>query len=117
MNDVGGLIGSTTIGFLSDLTYGKRSPVTMASLLLSILIVFILVINYDAITYSKLMLDIFFFGLFFQGVANTIVGACSADMGKGSGNSNERAVATVTGIIDGTGSIGASIGQFMVGAT
>lgn len=117
MNDIGGLIGSAGIGFLSDLTYGKRSPVTMIALLLSCVILYALIISYAQITYTKLLIDIFFFGLFFQGVANTIVGACSADMGKGSGNKNEKAVSTVTGIIDGTGSIGSSIGQFSVGAT
>ena len=62
------------------------------------------------------MASFFFYGMFMQGVTNTIAATCSADIGKGSGAS-ERAVATVTGIIDGSGSVGASIGQFTVGAT
>ena len=115
---MGALIGSSAIGYISDLTYGKRSPATLTALVFSCLIFYLLTLNYAEITYAKLMVSFFFYGMFIQGVTNTIAATCSADIGKGSGDaSNQRAVATVTGIIDGSGSVGASIGQFTVGAT
>ena len=110
MNDVGGLIGSWSIGFISDATYGKRSPATLVALTLSCLIFYLLTIEYDKIDYAILMVSFFFYGMFIQGVTNTIAATCSADIGKKSGNKNEKAVATVSGIIDGMGSVGASIG-------
>ena len=119
MNDAGALIGSSAMGYISDMTYGKRSPVTLTALVFSCLIFYSLTIRYDSISYSKLMASFFFYGMFMQGVTNTIAATCSADIGKGSSanGGSERAVATVTGIIDGSGSVGASIGQFTVGAT
>ena len=52
-----------------------------------------------------------------QGVTNTIAATCSADCGKQIKEKNTKAVSTVTGIIDGMGSVGAAIGQFIVGWT
>ena len=116
MNDVGGLLGSISMGYVSDLTYGKRSPVSMFAIIVTCIIFYTLVIRYNDITYTSLMIVFLFYGFFMQGVVNTIAATCSADIGKGSGK-NKRAVGTVTGIIDGSGSVGASIGQFTVGVT
>ena len=109
-NDVGGLLGSFVIGFISDLTYGKRSPATFTSLLLSCGVWYALVVWYNSLTYASLMVVFFFYGLFMQGVTNTIAATCSIDIGKAIPNKNTKAVSTVTGIIDGMGNIGASIG-------
>ena len=43
-----------------------------------------------------------------QGVTNTIAATCSADIGKAIPDKNTKAVSTVTRIIDGMGSVGAS---------
>ena len=116
MNDIGGFLGSISMGYLSDLTYGKRSPVALFGIIMTCVIFYSLFIRYDYITYPSLMVAFLFYGFFMQGVANTLVATCSADIGKGSGK-HTKAVATVTGIIDGSGSVGASIGQFVVGST
>uniref|UniRef100_K1PQX4 Sugar phosphate exchanger 3 n=1 Tax=Magallana gigas TaxID=29159 RepID=K1PQX4_MAGGI len=51
-------------------------------------------------------------GFFIGGVANLVSAAISADLGKqGPVQGNSEALATVTGIVDGTGSVGAAIGQ------
>ena len=107
MNDVGAIIGVFLTGYISDLTYGKRSPVTLVSCILAALIFIMFTINYGDISYTKLMVSFFFFGMFSNGVSATIVGTSSADIGKSAG---EKAVSTVTGIIDGTGSFGSSVG-------
>ena len=116
MNDIGGILGSISMGYLSDLTYGKRSPVSLFAIIMTCVIFYSLVIRYDYLSYGSLMVAFLFYGFFMQGVTNTIAATCSADIGKGSGK-HTKAVATVTGIIDGSGSVGASIGQFVVGAT
>ena len=114
MNDVGAIIGVFLAGYISDLTYGKRSPVTLVACMLAALIFIMFTVNYGEISYTKLMFSFFFFGMFSNGSSATIVGTASADIGKSAG---EKGVSTVTGIIDGTGSFGSSVGQFTVGAT
>ena len=47
MNDIGALIGSSAIGYISDLTYGKRSPVTLTALVLSCIIFYTLTVQYE----------------------------------------------------------------------
>jgi len=64
MNDVGGLIGSFTVGYLSDLTYSKRSPLTFMFLVLSCLLWYILFATYDSLDYAKLMVSFLFYGFF-----------------------------------------------------
>ena len=110
MNDVGGLLGSFCIGYISDMMYGKRSPITIVFLVLSCVIWYMLCVEYNSLTYESLMVSFFFYGYFMQGVTNTIAATCSADIGKAIPNKNTKAVSTVTGIIDGMGSVGAAIG-------
>lgn len=52
-------------------------------------------------------------GFFIGGAANMISAAITADLGTSIKN-NKDALATVTGIVDGTGSVGAAIGQILV---
>ena len=117
VNDIGGMIGSVFIGYISDLTYGKRSPVSIVALILSCVIWYTFTIEYNHLTYLSLLISFFFYGMFMQGVTNTIAGLAGMDIAKGIPDKNTKAVSTVTGIIDGTGSMGAAIGQFIVGQT
>jgi len=82
MNDVGGLLGSFCIGYISDVTYSKRSPITFVFLILSCVIWYTLTATYNSITYQSLLVSFFFYGYFMQGVTNTIAATCSADCGK-----------------------------------
>ncbi len=60
----------------------------------------------------------FFLGFFISGLNNLISSACAADIGKHESlKGNKRATSTVTGIIDGTGTLGSAAGQYMIGAT
>jgi sugar phosphate permease len=60
------------------------------------------------------MLYFFFFGLFLQSVANTLVASCSADIGRDSGTAKS-VTSTVTGIIDGSGGVGSAVAMFLIG--
>uniref|UniRef100_A0A2P2QU88 Uncharacterized protein MANES_06G134900 n=1 Tax=Rhizophora mucronata TaxID=61149 RepID=A0A2P2QU88_RHIMU len=58
----------------------------------------------------------FLTGMFVNGPYALITTAVSADLGTHSSlKGNSRALATVTGIIDGTGSVGAAIGPLLTG--
>ena len=54
-------------------------------------------------------------GVFIGGPANMISAAITADLGRQEVlASSDRALSTVTGIVDGTGSFGAAIGQVLI---
>lgn len=53
----------------------------------------------------------FLLGFFISGLNNMISSACSADLGKQEAlKGNAKAISTVTGIIDGTGTLGSAAG-------
>uniref|UniRef100_A0A667IEI2 Sugar phosphate exchanger 3 n=1 Tax=Lynx canadensis TaxID=61383 RepID=A0A667IEI2_LYNCA len=110
--DVGGIIGGTLQGFVSDVLQ-KRAPVLALSLLLAVgsLVGYSRSPNDKSINALLMAVTGFFIG----GPSNMISSAISADLGhqeliQGS----SEALATVTGIVDGTGSIGAAVGQYLV---
>ena len=64
------------------------------------------------------MTSMFFLGFFISGLNNLISSACAADLGKQESlKGNQRATSTVTGIIDGTGTLGSAAGQYIIGVT
>ncbi|XP_072309330.1 sugar phosphate exchanger 3 [Eucyclogobius newberryi] len=110
--DVGGIIGGTIQGLISDLM-GKRAPVLALSLLCAMgaLGGFSQSPNNQLINAVLLAITGFFTG----GPSNMISSAISADLGRQDAlRGSQEALATVTGIVDGTGSIGAAVGQYLV---
>uniref|UniRef100_A0A2K5EWG7 Sugar phosphate exchanger 3 n=1 Tax=Aotus nancymaae TaxID=37293 RepID=A0A2K5EWG7_AOTNA len=92
--DVGGIIGGTLQGFISDVLQ-KRAPMALLARVSSLL--------------DELVR--FFIG----GPSNMISSAISADLGRQELiQGSSEALATVTGIVDGSGSIGAAVGQYLV---
>ncbi|XP_065659896.1 sugar phosphate exchanger 3-like [Hydra vulgaris] len=110
--DIGGIIGGVAAGVISDMMR-VRSPIVCIMLLLSMGSLYLYSIaggNY--VTNVALMIVV---GVFVGGPANTISTAITADLGKHDKiKDNAEALSTVTGIIDGTGSFGAAIGQYLV---
>lgn len=112
--DVGGVCGGILAGLISDLI-DARAVTSIAFLLLSIpaLVLYRAFGSISTVTNTCLM---FLSGLLVNGPYSLITTAVAADLGTQSmlaGNS--RALATVTAIIDGTGSIGAALGPLMAG--
>ncbi|KAM4615441.1 sugar phosphate exchanger 3 [Polymixia lowei] len=110
--DVGGIIGGTVQGLISDFL-GKRSPVLALSLLLAMgaLVGYSHSPNEQVANAALLATTGFFIG----GPSNMISSAISADLGRQEAlRGSQEALATVTGIVDGTGSIGAAGGQYLV---
>ncbi|XP_035807299.2 sugar phosphate exchanger 3 [Amphiprion ocellaris] len=110
--DVGGIIGGTVQGLISDFM-GKRAPVLALSLALAMgaLVGYSRSPNDQVINAVLLATTGFFIG----GPSNMISSAISADLGRQEAlRGSKEALATVTGIVDGTGSIGAAAGQYLV---
>ena len=110
--DIGGIVGGIIAGVASDLI-GLRSPVVCSMLVLSMVSLFIY--GNTGSDYDTNVAFMTLTGLMVGGPANLISSAISADLGKQVAlRGNEAALATVTGIVDGTGSVGAAIGQYLV---
>ncbi|XP_071484974.1 sugar phosphate exchanger 3-like [Diadema antillarum] len=110
--DLGGIIGGTIGGVISDFM-GIRSPVVIVMLFGSMASLY----GYNA-TPANYALNAFVMavlGTFVCGVAHIISATVAADLGQqGPMRQDKEALATVTGIVDGTGTIGAAIGQVIV---
>ncbi|XWS17049.1 hypothetical protein CRYUN_Cryun33cG0034400 [Craigia yunnanensis] len=112
--DIGGVFGGVMAGFISDIIEA-RAVTSVTFLLLSIpaLILYRVYGSVSMVTNIALM---FMSGLLVNGPYSLITTAVAADLGtqdliKG----NSRALATVTAIIDGTGSVGAALGPLLAG--
>ena len=118
MLDFGAIFGSMTLGYLSDLIYGKRSPIALLAVILASFISFTLTYNVIQMPTALFFIAMFFLGFFISGLNNLISSACAADLGKQEAlKGNEKAISTVTGIIDGTGTMGSAAGQYIIGIT
>ncbi|KAK7101363.1 sugar phosphate exchanger 3-like [Littorina saxatilis] len=112
--DIGGIVGGTVAGFVSD-RLQMRTIVVMPMLLAAVPLLFVYGMMGIAGTLFKNGLLLFFLGGLIGGVANLISAAISADLGRQKAlKGNSEALSTVTGIIDGTGSLGAAVGQVAV---
>ncbi|KAM8974428.1 sugar phosphate exchanger 3 [Pelodytes ibericus] len=110
--DIGGIIGGTIQGLISDVLQ-KRSPVLAISLVLAVGSLF----GYSRSPNNKAINAVIMAvtGFFIGGPSNMISSAISADLGRQEMvQGSSEALATVTGIVDGTGSVGAAMGQFLV---
>ncbi|UYV62352.1 SLC37A3 [Cordylochernes scorpioides] len=108
--DGGGIIGSIVVGLLSD-WMGYRSPVLAIFLFLGCpSIVGYYFSPNNRIINGGLMGTA---GFFINGASNLISTAISADLGRHD-HLSDSAVSTVTGIIDGTGSVGVALGQILI---
>ena len=110
--DVGQLIGAMAAGAATD-RMTSRAPLTLGLCSLACPLLWYL----QGLTGAPLVCMLLLLGFCLGGPANMITGCISADLGTHpSLSGNVRAIATVTGIIDGTGSVGAAAAQYIVGA-
>jgi OPA family glycerol-3-phosphate transporter-like MFS transporter 3 len=107
--DMGAVFGSMILGYASDLLSGQRAPVAMIAVVLATIISYTVTFTVYDLSPGILLLAMFSLGFFINSLNNLISSVCAADLGKAV-QGNHRAVATVTGIIDGTGSMGSAIG-------
>ena len=113
--DIGGIIGSAAAGWASD-KIGQRCLVVLICTGISIP----LLVMFEALTEDTIWVAYFIVpasGFVIWGASNLICSAISADLAQGAGLARQEALSTVAGIVNGTGSIGAAMGQFTVRPT
>ncbi|CAD5163865.1 putative glycerol-3-phosphate transporter 1 [Musa acuminata AAA Group] len=112
--DVGGVVGGILAGHISD-RLDARALTAAGFMYCAIPALFFYRIYGSISLYWNIAL-MFVTGMFVNGPYALITTAVSADLGTHSSlNGNSRALATVTAIIDGTGSVGAAIGPLLTG--
>uniref|UniRef100_A0A1I7UNB0 MFS domain-containing protein n=1 Tax=Caenorhabditis tropicalis TaxID=1561998 RepID=A0A1I7UNB0_9PELO len=110
--DVGGIISSIIAGALSD-RMKSRTIIIFVMLLLST--VSLLAYAHSPVSYYWNAFILLIVGFFIGGPLNMIAGCITSDLGKSEVlRGNAEALSTVTGIIDGTGSVGSAIGQWLI---
>lgn len=112
--DFGGVLGGVLAGFISD-KLEARAITSVSFLLLSVpALVLYRVLGSTSMFMNNILM--FISGSLVNGPYALITTAVAADLGTQTAiRENSRALATVTAIIDGTGSIGAAIGPVLVG--
>jgi OPA family glycerol-3-phosphate transporter-like MFS transporter 1/2 len=116
--DLGGIVGGIIAGWVSD-RIQRRAPVAFVYLLLAIPALFFYRSISASVGDSSLGINILIMlvcGAFVNGPYALITTAVSADLGSHPSLKGDLSLtATVTGIIDGTGSVGASIQGVLIG--
>lgn len=114
MFDVGGVLGGILAGHISDRLDARA--ITAASFMYCAIPALFFYRSYGHVSMAVNIALMFITGMFVNGPYALITTAVSADLGTHSSlRGNSRALATVTAIIDGTGSIGAAIGPLLTG--
>lgn len=106
--DVGQLFGGFTAGWITD-KLGQRAPTTCVMIIINAFIVWGLQFTTNT---GQTAFILFASGFFMGGPTNLIQGCIATDLGH---ISKKSLLATVTGVIDGTGSIGAALMQYTIG--
>lgn len=112
--DVGGVLGGILAGHISDRLDARA--ITAASFMYCAIPALFFYRSYGHLSLALNIALMFITGMFVNGPYALITTAVSADLGTHSSlKGNSRALATVTAIIDGTGSVGAAIGPLLTG--
>ncbi|XP_050230211.1 putative glycerol-3-phosphate transporter 4 [Mercurialis annua] len=112
--DVGGIVGGILAGYISDKL--RARAITAASFMYIAIPCLYLYRQYGSISQTMNIVLMMIAGLFVNGPYALITTAVSADLGTHSSlRGDSRALATVTAIIDGTGSMGAALGPLFTG--
>ncbi|XP_063907193.1 glucose-6-phosphate exchanger SLC37A2 isoform X2 [Zophobas morio] len=112
--DVGGIIGAIAAGVISD--HSGMSATTCVGMLAVAAPMMFIYERYSAYNLAVNMILLIIVGILVNGPYALITTAVSAELGTHSSlEGNSKALATVTAIIDGTGSIGAAVGPLLAG--
>lgn len=112
--DVGGIFGGILAGYVSDKLNARAT--TAACFMYAAIPSLLLYRTYGYISQTVNIVLMMIAGLFINGPYALITTAVSADLGTHSSlRGDSRALATVTAIIDGTGSAGAALGPLLTG--
>eukprot|EP01041_Mallomonas_annulata_P009717 gene9717-20204_t len=107
--DIGSILGGFATGYIVDVV-GYKSVVVVTMILIASICIGLL---YNASNTDDIAIILLVLGFFIGGPASLISACIATDLGH---TCKKSLLATVTGIIDGTGSIGAAALQYTIGA-
>lgn len=111
--EIGGIVGAILCGFISD-SINTRPPLLQLYLIVSIPLISL--IGLKVFTTPWPLLFLFFFSGFCIGGCNLIlITAIPIDLSQHPSMINYEVIGSITGILDASGSLGASIGIFFIG--
>jgi sugar phosphate permease len=70
--DVGAMIGSTSMGYISDKLYGKRAPVAFVAVIFSNIVVYNIAFFNKEMSTFVFYVSMFLFGYFISGLNNLV---------------------------------------------
>lgn len=112
--DVGGIFGAIAAGVISD--YSGMPATTCSGMLIIAAPMLLVYHQWGAASFSINVVLLIIVGILVNGPYALITTSVSAELGQHSClEGNSKALATVTAIIDGTGSIGAAVGPLIAG--
>jgi OPA family glycerol-3-phosphate transporter-like MFS transporter 1/2 len=112
--DVGGIVGAVAAGVISD--HSGMSATTCVGMLAAAAPMMFIYQKFSPASLALNMILLIIVGILVNGPYALITTAVSAELGTHSSlEGNSKALATVTAIIDGTGSIGAAVGPLLAG--
>jgi len=113
---VGMMPGGVIVGFVSDLYDGRRACVIATFMIILAPLLWVFALYSDVMPASILLTLLALMGILVGGPNNIITSAVAADLAEHpSIGGNSRSLGTVTGIINGSGSITAAIGLMFIG--
>jgi OPA family glycerol-3-phosphate transporter-like MFS transporter 3 len=113
--DIGGFLGSMIAGYISDHTT-SREPVLITMMVMSIPVIFCFIFGSPGNVWIYYVL-VPICGAFIVACSNLLSTCVATDLAHHTeSNEHTHAMATVAGIVDGTGSLGAASGQIVIGA-
>lgn len=116
--DLGAMIGSVGLGYISDKVYHTRSPVAFVAILFATVLSYVISLTVETLPIVSFSVLMFFFGFFLSGLNNIVSGSCAADLGKQAQMlKHEKNKTTVIGVIDASGALGSAVGQLIIGET
>ena len=106
------------MGYISDRSYSKRAPVLTVAVIFGSIFLTILTFNHNSISKLDMQVLLFFIGLFLGGLSHIVSVTCPSDIGYQVRDGKMiYKTSSITGIIDGIGSLGTAIGQLVIGIT
>jgi sugar phosphate permease len=113
---VGMMPGGIIVGYVSDIFGGRRAAVIGTFMCALMVFLAVFAVNSETLAPVPLLLMLGCMGILVGGPNNIITSAVAADLASHpSVRGNNKSLGTVTGLINGTGSITASIGLLAVG--
>jgi len=76
------MIGSVTLGYISDKVYRTRSPVAFVAILFATGLSYVISFENADMPIYAFTIYMFIFGFFVSGLNNIVSGSCAADIGK-----------------------------------